>query len=94
MKNAVMGCGKKSSYSLGAWMLAVHRANQPDPPPHRFVQRELSRGGWSGGGERRPSLGRKRSSEEAGMEEENDLKDTASSPIKPGQRTEDMEEDS
>jgi hypothetical protein len=33
-------------------------------------------------------------SEEAGMEEENDLQDTASSPIKPGQRTEDMEEDS
>jgi hypothetical protein len=88
------GVWEEKQLQFGAWMLAVRRANQPDPPPRRFVQRELSRGGWSGGGERRPSLGRKRSSEEAGMEEENDLKDTASSPIKPGQRTEDMEEDS
>ncbi|KAM0828985.1 hypothetical protein ACQ4PT_067171 [Festuca glaucescens] len=68
----------------GSWMLATRRANQSTVANRPFGGRTGSRGGWSGRAIVNGGSARKRTSEDASLDEEDDqTKDTASSPLKP-----------
>jgi sporulation protein YlmC with PRC-barrel domain len=68
----------------GTWMLAVRRSTQPAQAPRRFTPKVPARGGFSGGGGLRANVPRKRSSGDAGLDKDDDLQNTAESPLKNG----------
>jgi hypothetical protein len=76
------GVWEEKQLQFGSWLLAVRRANQPAPPSSRFASKVPTRGGFNGRGGLFSGVARKRSSEEAYLDEEADLKDTDTSPIK------------
>ncbi|CAM0946611.1 unnamed protein product [Alopecurus aequalis] len=76
------GVWEEKQLQYGTWMLAVRRANQPTPAPRRFMPRAPIRGGRSGRGAALNTGDRKRSSEDAALDDEAELDDTASSPTK------------
>ncbi|KAM0822771.1 hypothetical protein ACQ4PT_071297 [Festuca glaucescens] len=76
------GVWEEKQLQWGSWMLATRRANQPNPGPRRFTPNAPSRGGFSGRGGATTGFARKRSSEEASLDDTADLTDTGSSPMK------------
>jgi hypothetical protein len=76
------GVWEEKQLQYGTWMLATRRANQPMPAPRQSMDRARFRGGFAGRGMANSANGRKRNSEEAALTEEDDEKDTASSPEK------------
>jgi sporulation protein YlmC with PRC-barrel domain len=76
------GVWEEKQLQYGSWMLAIRRANQPTPAPRRFTPRAPSRGGWAGRGDEHMLSARKRSSDDASLDDEGDLKSTADSPMK------------
>jgi hypothetical protein len=78
------GVWEEKQLQYGSWMLATRRANQ-SVPIRPSSTRTMSRGGLSGRGASNGGSARKRTSEDAALDEEGDqTKDTASSPLKPG----------
>ncbi|KAM0912519.1 hypothetical protein ACQ4PT_012754 [Festuca glaucescens] len=76
------GVWEEKQLQYGSWMLAIRRTNQPTPAPRRFTPRAPSRGGWAGKGDEHMLGARKRSSDDASLDDEGDLKSTADSPMK------------
>jgi hypothetical protein len=76
----------------GDWMIAVRRSSMISTEPRRFQPRTPSRGGWSGR-EIANSAAKKRSSQDAALDDEEEVKDTAESPLKPGPMEEDIHDD-
>nr|XP_051229135.1 uncharacterized protein LOC127346935 [Lolium perenne] len=74
------GAWEPKDLQYGAWMLAVRRSNS-QLEPRRFVAREPGRGGFMNRGGFTPGA-KKRSSQEAALDDGEDLRDTASSPGK------------
>ncbi|KAK1598116.1 hypothetical protein QYE76_018743 [Lolium multiflorum] len=64
---------------FGDFMLAVRRANPPTMEPRYVAPRGRGRGSGRGG----QTAPRKRSSQDASLDDEDALKDSASSPVKP-----------
>uniref|UniRef100_A0ACD5ZLU7 Uncharacterized protein n=1 Tax=Avena sativa TaxID=4498 RepID=A0ACD5ZLU7_AVESA len=81
------GVWTEQQLQYGSWMLATRRANQPAPAPRRFTPRAPMRGGFGGSNPQFNGGPRKWSSEDAELEGDEELKDTASSPVKPGDPT-------
>ncbi|KAM0860045.1 hypothetical protein ACQ4PT_046797 [Festuca glaucescens] len=78
------GVWEDKQLQYGSWMLATRRTNQPTPATRQFAAQTMTRGGWSGRTMNNGVLARKRTSEDASLDEEDDqIKDTASSPLKP-----------
>jgi hypothetical protein len=78
------GVWTEQQLQYGSWMLAVRRASQPAPAPRRFVPRAPIRGGFAGRGEAHSAGPKKRSSGDADLDTTDDLRDSATSPLKPG----------
>ncbi|KAK1613138.1 hypothetical protein QYE76_036811 [Lolium multiflorum] len=77
------GVWEDKQLQYGSWMLATRRVNQ-SVPNRQFGSRTMSRGGWSGRAVNNGGTARKRTSEDASLDEDGDqTKDTASSPLKP-----------
>uniref|UniRef100_A0ACD5WYQ2 Uncharacterized protein n=1 Tax=Avena sativa TaxID=4498 RepID=A0ACD5WYQ2_AVESA len=73
------GDWEENKFQYGTWMLATRRTIQPPHEPRRFIPQQ--RGGRGGRGGGRAGYPRKRSSAEASLDE--DMDDTAESPLKP-----------
>ncbi|KAK1607789.1 hypothetical protein QYE76_031462 [Lolium multiflorum] len=76
------GDWEEKQLQWGTWLLASRRATQPVPGPRRFTPRAPSRGGRSGTGVGDLYRPRKRSSDDAELNKEDDLTDTGTSPLK------------
>uniref|UniRef100_A0ACD5UQD4 Uncharacterized protein n=1 Tax=Avena sativa TaxID=4498 RepID=A0ACD5UQD4_AVESA len=76
------GVWEEKQLQFGSWLLDVRRTTQPGPSPRQFAPKIPTRGGFNGRGGTYTGLARKRSSEEAYLDEEADLKDTDTSPMK------------
>ncbi|KAM0879749.1 hypothetical protein ACQ4PT_034030 [Festuca glaucescens] len=74
------------------WMLAVRRSSMPVTEPRHFQPRAPSCGGWSGRGSTN-LMAKKRSSQDASLDDEDEVKDTAASPLKPAPMDEDPDDD-
>ncbi|KAM0907397.1 hypothetical protein ACQ4PT_016151 [Festuca glaucescens] len=77
------GDWEEKQLQWGSWLLASRRATQPVPAPRRFTPRAPNRGGRGSKGDGDPYRPRKRSSDDAELNKEDDLTDTGTSPIKP-----------
>jgi sporulation protein YlmC with PRC-barrel domain len=78
------GVWTEQQLQYGSWMLAVRRASQPTLAPRRFTPRAPVRGGFAGRVESHSAGPKKRSSGDADLDTVEDLKDSATSPIKSG----------
>ncbi|KAM0838028.1 hypothetical protein ACQ4PT_061254 [Festuca glaucescens] len=76
------GVWDEKQLQYGTWMLATRRESQPSSAPRRFAPRTPLRGGVTGRGMAHNGAARKRSSDDAALNDKDDLKDTASSPEK------------
>jgi hypothetical protein len=74
------GAWEPKDLQYGEWMLAVRRSNS-QLEPRLFAAREPGRGGFTNRGGGIPGA-KKRSSQEAALDDGDDLRDTASSPGK------------
>ncbi|KAM0929804.1 hypothetical protein ACQ4PT_001408 [Festuca glaucescens] len=83
------GAWEPKDLQYGEWMLAVRRSNS-QMEPRRFAAREPARGGLMSRGGYNPGA-KKRSYQEAALDNGEDLKDTASSPGKVGPMDEDKD---
>jgi hypothetical protein len=86
------GVWEEKDLQYGTWMLAMRRASQPTSVSRSFAPRAPMRGGWTGRGGKDVVL-RKRSSGDANLDEKDDTKDTASSPMKANARGESEEDE-
>nr|XP_051217683.1 uncharacterized protein LOC127335131 [Lolium perenne] len=86
------GVWEAKDLQYGDWMIAVRRSSMISTEPRRFQPRAPSRGGWSGR-ELANTAAKKRSSQDASLDDEEEIKDTAESPLKPGPMEEDIHDD-
>ncbi|KAM0824115.1 hypothetical protein ACQ4PT_070420 [Festuca glaucescens] len=82
------GAWEPKDQQYGDWMLAVRRNHAQTVEPRRFVPREPTRGGFGGRGGVNQSA-KKRSSQDAALDNVEELKDSATSPEKPAPMDED-----
>ncbi|KAM0890503.1 hypothetical protein ACQ4PT_027009 [Festuca glaucescens] len=87
------GVWEEKQLHHGSWLLATRRDSQPAPAPRRFVPRAPAQGGWTGKGEQHNVGPRKRTSGDADLEKDEDLQDTAESPLKTNPNTGQVVED-
>jgi sporulation protein YlmC with PRC-barrel domain len=76
------GVWEEKQFQYVEWMIAKRRASQAMPEPRRFVPRAPIRGGWSGRGGGKAQVPRKRSSGDTALDDEEEMKDIAESPLK------------
>ncbi|KAM0859216.1 hypothetical protein ACQ4PT_047334 [Festuca glaucescens] len=86
------GVWEAKDLQYGDWMIAVRRSSLATTEPRCFQPRAPARGGWSGRGSTN-TIAKKKLSQDASLDEEEEVKDTAESPLKNAHMEEHSHED-